>query len=72
MFRRISVFLALFAFAGWAAAPAVAKDDPGFVQFRGSSFPVKEEAGVGLAETKWLEPADSGFYQPIILARRRD
>ena len=45
MFRKITILLTLFALAGLAAAPAVAKDDPGFVQFRGSSFPVKEEAG---------------------------
>jgi SAM-dependent methyltransferase len=28
--------------------------------------------GVGLAEARWLEPAESGFYQPIIVARRDD
>ncbi len=28
-------------------------------------------AGAGLSEVRWLEPAESGFYQPIILARGR-
>ncbi len=46
MSRRIFAFLPLLALAGLTAAPAAARpDDPGFLQFRGASFPVSEEAG---------------------------
>jgi hypothetical protein len=25
----------------------------------------------GLVQVRWMEPADSGFFQPLILARKR-